>query len=323
MIACLVIILVILVTLVILLLRSRKERYTGNGKSGGDGELFKMWHRTLFTNMPDDVKVNYNLTLQNLDFTYIPGAVNIIIDGEPRDIRDQKADIVLSNKKELLPLNTPTIYLPQFMTHDPSLLIKGNDEVVVKDKFCCFMYSNCNEKDFSGVRDRKIFLEMMNEMSGNRVDNLGKCYNPNYKNNGTWTNNHDIYKPYKFVIAFENTQLLGYITEKLVYPMIARSIPIYLGAPDVGEHFNTRSFVNVSDFEDFKTCIDYVLEIDRDRDLYNRIMAEPYLIENRIDPDLFSLHYGGKFYRDLQEVLKPYGLDKYVRRDKLVSGLER
>jgi len=318
------VIIVAVLLLVILLLSflfyPRKEKYTTNGKNDNDKKYFDMWHATLFKNIPKDAKINYNATFLGIDYTYIPGSLNIMIDGEPTDLRDKKADILLSNKKELLPLNTPTLYLPQFITHNPTLLIKKPDEKIVKDKFCCFMYSNCNEKDFSGVADRKNFLEMMNKMS-DRVDNLGKCYNTNYKENGPWTNNHDIYKPYKFVIAFENTQLLGYITEKLVYPMIARSIPIYLGAPDVGQHFNTRSFINVRDFPDFKTCIEYVLEIDNNDELYNSIMAEPYLINNELDIDTFSVHYGGKFYRDLQELLKPYGLEGYIDPNKLQSSL--
>lgn len=42
------------------------------------------------------------------------------------------------------------------------------------------------------------------------------------------------YKPYKFVIAGENTNgLNGYVTEKIVNAMLAKAIPIYLGAPDI------------------------------------------------------------------------------------------
>ena len=42
------------------------------------------------------------------------------------------------------------------------------------------------------------------------------------------------YKPYKFVIAGENTEgLSGYITEKIINAMLSGAIPIYIGAPDI------------------------------------------------------------------------------------------
>lgn len=38
---------------------------------------------------------------------------------------------------------------------------------------------------------------------------------------------------YKFIIAIENSICDDYITEKLWRPLIAGSIPIYLGSPSV------------------------------------------------------------------------------------------
>ena len=38
---------------------------------------------------------------------------------------------------------------------------------------------------------------------------------------------------YKFTLAFENSRAAGYVTEKLFQPLIAGSLPIYWGAPDV------------------------------------------------------------------------------------------
>jgi len=227
-----------------------------------------------------------------------------------------------------LPENIPTIFVPFFAwsfvetDRDPALLLKKNDENISKNKFCCFAYSNCDE-NFPGVVARKRFLEIMNKMTGNKVDNLGKCYNTKYKENGTWKNGEELYKPYKFVISFENTRLKGYVTEKLINPMLARAIPIYFGAPDVDLYFNKKSFIDVNDFPSFEKCIEHVLKVDNNEKLYREIMDQPYLPENKIDHDLFSIYYGGKFYRDLQQALVPYGLDRFVRKEKILSELFR
>ena len=54
-----------------------------------------------------------------------------------------------------------------------------------------------------------------------------------------------VLRGYKFVIAFENQRQAGYITEKIAHPLLAHSIPIYLGAPDIGEYLNPQRFVDV------------------------------------------------------------------------------
>ena len=87
-------------------------------------------------------------------------------------------------------------------------------------------------------------------------------------------------KDYKFTIAFENTSFSGYTTEKLVHPMLANSIPIYWGNPDVKRDFNKKSFINVQDFKDFNAVIKRIKEIDKDDGLYEKILNEPWLKNN-------------------------------------------
>src|SRR5262249_55166951 len=53
---------------------------------------------------------------------------------------------------------------------------------------------------------------------------------------------------YKFVIAFENSSLSGYNTEKLTHAIEADCVPIYWGDPEIGRSFNTRRFVNGHDY---------------------------------------------------------------------------
>ena len=309
----------ILIIFTILNFKSNEKYTVSNYKQ--DDEYVNMWYNLIFVkDTNNNIDINYMVCFHHVDtFSYIDKSVNIILDGEPKDLTNVKADVIITGKKEMLPVNTPLVYVPYFAysLKNPKALIKTNEQFESKLKFCCFMYSNCDES-FDGVVNRKLFLELMNKMTGNRVDNIGSCYNPNVKKNTNsyeFKKNDIIFKPYKFVIAFENKQIKGYITEKLVMPMLARAIPIYLGASDVGEYFNTRSFINVSDFPSFESCIQYVMEVDRNDDLYRSIMREPYLLSESDSniKDIFSVHYGGRVYRELDKVFKPYGLSKFIR----------
>lgn len=286
----------------------------------------RIWDNHLFlNNYPIDI--NYTPTYHHVmnSYYYTHNSLNVILDGEPTDLTNVRADLAIVTKTELLP-KCPTILCPQFVFafmetgKSPKLLLKSSDEVIEKTKFCCFAYSNCDER-FKGVRDRKHFYHLMQKMSNGRVDNLGRCYNGNYDfKNTPWTKNDDIYKPYKFVIAFENSQLNGYITEKLIMPMFSRAIPIYLGAPDVNKFINTRSIIDVSSFSSFEECITYLLKVDSDDELYNSILNEPYFDNNMLDKDLFSPYFGGKFYQELHEKLIPYGMDTYIRPCQLYEN---
>jgi hypothetical protein len=279
--------------------------------------FIKLWNKQLFIDV-NNIKINYLVTYHGVTgFPYIKDSINIILDGEPMNIANVVADITIFGKKKMIP-NIPGIYVPVFVysflenKKDPQLLIKKPDEQTVKTKFCCFTSSNCDNK-FNGVVNRKKFLELMNKMTGNRVDNLGRCYNNNYKDSGKWTSNHETYKPYKFVIAFENQEIEGYITEKLVCPMIARAIPIYLGGSDVTTYFNAKSFINVNDFTSFERCIEYIIRVDNNDVLYKSIMNEPYFKDNIIDKNLFSVYYGGQFYHQLHEILQNTRLAEFIR----------
>jgi len=65
-----------------------------------------------------------------------------------------------------------------------------------------------------------------------------------------WSRKRAFQSQYKFTIAFENYSRRGYNTEKLLDPMVANSLPIYLGNPNIAEHFNPKSFINAHEYLD-------------------------------------------------------------------------
>ena len=87
---------------------------------------------------------------------------------------------------------------------------------------------------------RKVLIELMR---------IGKVdFIANFENLKNKTCYHDIeliklYSQYKFIICFENSKTPGYITEKIFNVFLSKSIPIYDGAPDIGDFISNRSYI--------------------------------------------------------------------------------
>jgi hypothetical protein len=163
-----------------------------------------------------------------------------------------------------------------------------------KIKFCAFMYKH------SVPHRNQFFDKLCKEYK--QVDALGKCCNPLWSKTtsdrhvyqpGVQTYN-DIavkkYKPYKFVLAIENElNLPGYITEKITSPMLAGAIPIYWGASEISQHFNSKSFINVNALG-VDGAIQEIKRIDQDEKAYKEMLSEPWFIENKL-PHFFNKDY--------------------------------
>jgi len=131
----------------------------------------------------------------------------------------------------------------------PQLLIKQadyNPEKIFasKTKFCNFLYSH-------RVPYREAFFTALSKYK--KVDAPGKSMNnmpaiDTRHNSDRWEIKKQFLSPYKFTIAFENDIYPGYQTEKLYDAMLTNSIPIYFGDPLVADIFNTKSFINVSEY---------------------------------------------------------------------------
>ncbi|KAF9572660.1 putative glycoprotein 3-alpha-L-fucosyltransferase [Mortierella alpina] len=68
---------------------------------------------------------------------------------------------------------------------------------------------------------------------------------------------------YPFVLAAENSNCMGYVSEKIYDAFAVGAIPIYMGAPDIGKYVPEGSFINVDDFKDYDELIKYVKTVDR------------------------------------------------------------
>ena len=160
----------------------------------------------------------------------------------------------------------------------PLYLIAGFDgldskvaerEPILKRKFCNFVYSNSKWAD----PIRKHFFLQLSKYK--KVDSGGLYLN----NIGRQVQNKiEFIKDYKFTIAFENSSLSGYTTEKIVEPMTVNSMPVYWGNPDIHLDFNVDSFVHVKGWETIDSAIEEIIRLDRDDDAYMQKLSQPWSV---------------------------------------------
>lgn len=86
---------------------------------------------------------------------------------------------------------------------------------------------------------------------------------------------------YKFCMSFENTDKLGYVTEKLFQAKVAGCIPIYWGNKLALQDFNPKSFIYVNNFSTLEESLNYVKYIDSSEEEFKKIKNEPLFL---IDP---------------------------------------
>ena len=80
---------------------------------------------------------------------------------------------------------------------------------------------------------------------------------------------HAVVGQYKFCLALENAIEDDYVTEKFFDTLLAGSVPIYRGAPNVAEFApGERCYIDANAFRDERELADYLIELDRNDAAY-------------------------------------------------------
>ena len=176
--------------------------------------------------------------------------------------------------KEKNNLNHP--YFFYYGLTNPSKL-KKKKTTIVPEKFCFFAVSGPYD-----INRIKFFLKLSRYK---KVDSFGLLLNNtgNLKDRKTYRKNYKKIKSYKFVICFENSFAENYITEKIFQAVMGNAIPIYRGAPNIGEYFNTKSFINYEDYgSSYAKMMKRVIELDQDDEKYLEMLNEPFLLNDEM-----------------------------------------
>ena len=172
-----------------------------------------------------------------LESKYIkPGLVESIIDN--RQIVEDTYHTIFTHDQRLLALGDKYKWVPAqgFWIKEP--------KIYEKSKMISMIASNKNMCEGHRVR-----LEWV-DMIGDQVDLYGRGFNEiATKEEGLCD--------YMFSVAIENGQYETYFTEKLLDCFATGTIPVYLGAPDIGNHFNKDGIIDLSEEFDVSDEIYY------------------------------------------------------------------
>lgn len=196
-----------------------------------------------------------------------------------------------------------------------------DENLLINRKFCNFVYSNSTNAD----PFREKFFKELSKYK--KVDSGGRFMN---NIGGPVRNKIEFIRDYKFTIAFENSCVNGYTTEKIMEPMTVNSMPIYYGNPLIERDFNVNSFVNVNDYITITEAIEAIIYLDRNPDAYIKKLKEPWITEDHLSPQQWE----EKLYAFLKNIFDQpfeqakrradYGFNLYhTHRSKMKSELLR
>lgn len=211
-------------------------------------------------------------------------------------------------------------YLPcgiEALTSGVSSLLKvqnkkrdySSDFLESKQYFASFIESHDSENNI-----RSTFFHALNARK--RVESAGSYLN-NMENglHVNWLDGSKIefQKKCKFSLCIEPLKHDGWIAERIVEGFDCDTIPIYYGSPNIKEIFNPKAFINISDYPDFDSVIDRILEIDQNDELYMEMLRQPIFNDS---------NYASKLMDSLEAFLchifdQP--LNKAWRRSKVYS----
>ncbi|MDE6692811.1 MAG: glycosyltransferase [Muribaculaceae bacterium] len=137
--------------------------------------------------------------------------------------------------------------------------------------FCSVVISN----DLFAAPERFVYWDRISKYktvaSGGKIgNNVG----------GPVADKFEFLARHKFNLAFENSVVDGYTTEKITDAFYAGTVPIYWGNRQVGRDFNPDAFISINDFPSIDAAIDYIRQVDEDDELYLRYLHANPLIGN-------------------------------------------
>ncbi len=232
--------------------------------------------------------------------------LKVYITGENMVPDFNQCDLAFTPQEDLA--DPRCVRLPYYAQVLPTLgsLVRSSDwqpqSFLVRPRFCSFVASNPRGPI------RNAFFKKLNRIK--KVDSAGRHFN-------NWgepiKDKLEFLKNYRFNLAFENSQSPGYITEKLIEPLLLGCIPIYWGAPDIIRDFNPDCMINISDFSNLDEAFGYIMSADSSNTLRLKHLAASPFHQNK-NPELLSDQYLiSPILKLIQSDAQP-GRRKYRRR---------
>ena len=147
-------------------------------------------------------------------------------------------------------------------------LSPDEEAALLRRDFCSFVVSN-DDGDPTRIEFFRRLSKYRPVASGGKIlNNVG----------GRVPDKSAFIAKYKFNIAFENSTVPGYTTEKVMEPLAVRSVPIYYGNPRIDADFDPACMVRVASRDDMDRAIEEIVRLDRDDEAYLAKLTAPSFV---------------------------------------------
>ncbi|KAM7251592.1 hypothetical protein ACFE04_023475 [Oxalis oulophora] len=127
--------------------------------------------------------------------------------------------------------------------------------------------SNCGARNF-----RLQALEGL-EKANIKIDSYGSCH----RNRDGNVQKVEALKHYKFSLAFENSNEEDYVTEKFFQSLVAGTIPVVVGAPNIQEFAPAPgSILHIKEIQDIKPVAETIKNLANNPEAYNQSLRWKY-----------------------------------------------
>jgi hypothetical protein len=126
-------------------------------------------------------------------------------------------------------------------------------------------------------------LRALNVLLPTRTRRLLAPRFPSYR--GPVATKGDVLSRYRFTICFENARdIEGYITEKLFDCLLAGTIPVYWGAPNITDHVPANCFIDFRDFASYEELYEHLTSLSTEARAKFRQAGQAFLRSDRATP---------------------------------------
>lgn len=165
--------------------------------------------------------------------------------------------------------------------------IQSNYEINIpweKKRFCLFISQN-----FLNANKERLVNELAKLGPVNHINDFSVLL----KNKSCYNSSEiiKVFSFFKFIICCENSKCTGYVTEKIFNIMLAKSIPVYDGAPEIERYIHKNRFLKYDHH-----LIENVKKLMNDEVEYNKVVNTPVISE-----DFDDEHFMEKFKNALKK----------------------
>ncbi len=108
------------------------------------------------------------------------------------------------------------------------------------------------------------FVGFLNTKKIRIIKKLFATFRPSWR--GTVESKKNTLSKYKFSLAFDNAKgINGYILEKIFDVFSAGTVPIYYGAPNIGDHIPKNCFIDYSEFDSIEELHNFLISMNDDQ----------------------------------------------------------